>query len=70
MFHFIKENVKRMNSILLTLLIFIPIALLIFVILPLIIRRIIFGKQEEEKEEEKEDNNVGFVISSKIINLK
>lgn len=55
-----------MNNILLTLLIFIPIALLFFVILPLIIRRIIFGKQDKEKE----DSNIGFVISSKIINLK
>lgn len=55
-----------MNNILLTLLIFIPIALLFFVILPLIIRRIIFGKQKEEKE----DSNIGFVISSKVINLK
>lgn len=53
-----------MNNILLTLLIFIPIALLFFVILPLVIRRIIFGKQEEEKE----DINIGFVISSKNIN--
>lgn len=53
-----------MNNILLTLLIFIPIALLFFVILPLIIRRIIFGKQEGEKE----GSNIGFVISSKNIN--
>ena len=54
-----------MNNILLTLLIFIPIALLFFVILPLIICRIIFGKQNEEKED-----NIGFVINSKNIKYK
>ena len=48
-----------MDNILLTLLIFIPIAFLLFVILPIVVSRIIFGKQG------KEDNNIGFVISSK-----